>query len=111
MLSLPTATRVFVATVPVDLRGSFNRLFALTQAVLQQDPLSGHWFVFTNRQRNRVKILFWDGSGLWVCAKRLERGRFTWPDTERPSASLRSEELSALLSGLEVQAKANWYRR
>jgi transposase len=111
MLNLSAATRVFVATAPVDLRGSFNRLFALTQAVLQQDPLSGHWFVFANRQRNRVKILFWDGSGLWVCAKRLERGRFTWPDTESSSASLRSAELSALLSGLEVQAKANWYRR
>lgn len=111
MLNLSAATRVFVATAPVDLRGSFNRLFALTQAVLQQDPLSGHWFVFTNRQRNRVKVLFWDGSGLWVCAKRLERGRFTWPSAENASASLRSEELSALLSGLEVQAKANWYRR
>ena len=111
MLNLSAATRVFVATAPVDLRGSFNRLFALTQAVLQQDPLSGHWFVFTNRQYNRVKVLFWDGSGLWVCAKRLERGRFTWPNAESPSASLRNEELSALLSGLEVQAKANWYRR
>jgi transposase len=111
MLNLSAATRVFVATAPVDLRGSFNRLFALTQTVLQQDPLSGHWFVFANRQRNRVKILFWDGSGLWVCAKRLERGRFTWPAAESARASLRSEELSALLSGLEVQAKANWYRR
>ena len=111
MLNLSAATRVFVATAPVDLRGSFNRLFALTQTVLQQDPLSGHWFVFTNRQRNRVKVLFWDGSGLWVCAKRLERGRFTWPDTPSASASLRSEELSALLAGLEVQAKSNWYRR
>jgi transposase len=111
MLNLSAATRVFVATAPVDLRGSFNRLFALTQAVLQQDPLSGHWFVFTNRQRNRVKVLFWDGSGLWVCAKRLERGRFTWPEAESASARLRSEELSALLSGLEVQAKTNWYRR
>lgn len=111
MLNLSAATRVFVATAPVDLRGSFNRLFALTQTVLQQDPLSGHWFVFANRPRNRVKILFWDGSGLWVCAKRLERGRFTWPDAPSASASLRSEELSALLSGLEVQAKTNWYRR
>ena len=111
MLNLSAATRVFVATAPVDLRGSFNRLFALTQAVLQQDPLSGHWFVFTNRQRNRVKVLFWDGSGLWVCAKRLERGRFTWPEAPSASASLRGEELVALLSGLEVQAKANWYRR
>jgi transposase len=110
MPNLSAATRVFVATGPVDLRGSFNRLFALTQSVLQQDPLSGHWFVFTNRQRNRVKVLFWDGSGLWICAKRLERGRSTWPQAQSPSASLRSEELIALLSGLEVRAKANWYR-
>src|SRR6476660_3663683 len=74
MLNWSSGTRVFVATAPVDLRASFNRLFALTQSVLQQDPLSGHWFVFTNQERNRVKVLFWDGSGLWVCAKRLEKG-------------------------------------
>ena len=104
--------RIFVATVPVDLRASFNKLFALTQTVLQQDPLSGHWFVFTNQQRNRVKILFWDGSGLWVCAKRLEQGRFSWPaDGEHDCATVRAEELVALLSGLEVRQKAGWYRR
>jgi transposase len=111
MLNWSSGTRVFVATQPVDLRASFNRLFALTQSVLQQDPLSGHWFVFTNQERNRVKVLFWDGSGLWVCAKRLEKGRFTWPKPEEPSAHLRSEEFLALVSGLEVKAKAGWYRR
>ncbi len=111
MLSFSAATRIFVATQPVDLRGSFNRLFALTQSVLQQDPLSGHWFVFTNRHRNRVKILFWDGSGLWVCAKRLEKNRFSWPIMDEPCAHLRGEELIALLSGLEVRQKANWFRR
>ena len=110
-MSLSCATRVFVATQPVDLRGSFNRLFALTQSVLQQDPLSGHWFVFTNRQRNRLKILFWDGSGLWVCAKRLEQGRFSWPEDQNSCASLRAEELHALICGLEVREKRNWYRR
>lgn len=110
MLNFSAATRVFVATQPVDLRGSFNRLFSLTQAVLQQDPLSGHWFVFTNRQRNRLKVLFWDGSGLWVCAKRLEQGRFSWPVSEQGCATLRGEELIALLAGLEVRAKTNWYR-
>jgi transposase len=111
MLNLSAATRVFVATQPVDLRGSFNRLFALTQSVLAQDPLSGHWFVFTNRHRNRLKILFWDGSGLWVCAKRLEKGRFSWPVDQKRCATLRGEELIALLSGLEVSAKTNWHRR
>lgn len=111
MLNFTTATRVFVARAPVDLRGGFNRLFALTQSVLRQDPLSGHWFVFSNRTRNRIKILFWDGSGLWVCAKRLEKGRFTWPEADHDCAHLRGEELIALLSGLEVKAKQNWYRR
>jgi transposase len=112
MLNCSAATRVFVATAPIDLRASFNKLFALTQSVLQQDPLSGHWFVFTNQGRNRVKVLFWDGSGLWVCAKRLEQGRFSWPSQGQQScASLRGEELMALLSGLEVRQKAGWYRR
>ena len=111
MLNWSSGTRVFVATTPVDLRASFNRLFALTQAVLKEDPLSGHWFVFTNQERNRVKVLFWDGSGLWVCAKRLEQGRFSWPSSVEACARLRSEELLALLAGLEVKEKAGWYRR
>ena len=111
MLTLGSATRVFVATGPVDLRGSFNRLSSLVEGVLAQDPLSGHWFVFTNQRRNRVKVLVWDGSGLWVLAKRLERGRFSWPAAQGASAALRAEELGALLSGLEVTAKADWYRR
>jgi transposase len=112
MLSCSSGTRIFVALAPVDLRASFNKLFALTQSVLQQDPLSGHWFVFSNQARNRVKVLFWDGSGLWVCAKRLEKGRFSWPAAAQSScARLRGEELIALLSGLEVRQKPGWYRR
>jgi transposase len=63
------------------------------------------------RSRNRLKILFWDGSGLWVCAKRLERGRFSWPTGSGPSVTWRTEQLSALLSGLEVREKEGWYRR
>lgn len=111
MLNVSAATRIFVALAPVDLRGSFNRLAALAQTVLQADPLSGHLFVFTNRDRNRLKILFWDGSGLWVCAKRLERGRFSWPGGEGPSVNLRNEELTALIAGLEVREKSGWHRR
>ena len=61
MLSITGATRVFVAVVPIDLRGSFNALSGQVKQVLAQDPLSGHWFVFTNRRRNRLKILIWDG--------------------------------------------------
>ena len=111
VLSLSSATRVLVATTPVDLRGSFNRLYSLVVEQLKGDPLSGHLFVFTNGRRNRLKVLYWDGSGLWVCAKRLEKGRFTWPVSEEGQVDLRSEQFSALLHGLEVRSKKNWYRR
>jgi len=110
MISVSARTQVFVALAPVDLRQSFNGLYGAVQVQLQQDPLSGHLFVFTNRNCNRIKLLYWDGSGLWVCAKRLEKGRFTWPQGPGVSTTLRSEELTALLSGLEVRAKAGWYR-
>src|SRR5438128_3677529 len=96
MLSLSTATRVFVALEPVDLRQSFNGLYARVQSVLQEEPTSGHWFVFTNRHRNRLKILFWDVSGLWVCAKRLEKGTVGWLQGEEVSRWLRSEEFTLL---------------
>lgn len=112
MLSCSSGTRVFVAVQPVDLRAGFNRLYALAESVLKEDPLSGHWFVFTNQERTRVKVLFWDGTGLWVCAKRLEQGRFSWPRHHGQScAQLRAEELAALLSGLAVTPKSGWYRR
>jgi transposase len=111
MLNVSAATRVLLATTPVDLRGSFNRLYGLVVEQLKDDPLSGHLFVFTNRRRNRLKVLYWDGSGLWVCAKRLERGRFTWPGSEEAGVVLRSEQFNALVHGLEVSAKKDWYRR
>jgi transposase len=111
MLNVSGTTRVLVATVPVDLRGSFNRLYGYVVEHLMGDPLSGNLFLFTNRRRNRIKILWFDGSGLWVCAKRLERGRFTWPVSDHGQVSLRGEEFSALIHGLEVHTKAGWYRR
>jgi transposase len=111
MLTVAGATRVLVATQPVDLRGSFNRLYGLVIDHLKGDPLSGNLFLFTNRRRNRIKILWWDGSGLIVAAKRLERGRFTIPASDTRQVSLRGEEFSALIHGLDVQAKQNWYRR
>jgi transposase len=111
MIVLSAATRVFVALAPVDLRGGFNTLTALVKTVLQSDPLSGHLFVFTNRTRNRLKVLYWDGSGFWVCAKRLEQGRFAWPTGQGASCSLRPEQWTNLVAGLEVVSRKNWYRR
>ena len=75
MLSLSPATRVFLATQPVDGRKGFNGLTVLVKEILQQEPTSGFLFVFLNKPRNRLKVLFWDGSGLILCTKRLEAGR------------------------------------
>jgi transposase len=93
------------------MRKGFEGLYGLVRDQLGLDPLSGHLCIFCNKERNRLKVLFWDGSGLWVCAKRLEQGRFSWPRGEEACARLRSEELLALLSGLEVKQKAGWFRR
>lgn len=114
MFGLATATRVFVATGATDMRIGFDGLFGLVRDTLGEDPLSGHLFVFANRNRTRIKILVWDGSGLWVCAKRLERGRFAWPPAgaEDKRIAMRGEELTMLLSGIDLrQTKARkWFR-
>ena len=110
MFSLSPATRVFVALSPVDMRKSFNGLYVDVQVMLSQDPLSGHIFLFTNKLRNRVKLIFWDGSGLWVCAKRLERSTFGWPVGDGASLCLRPEELQLLLHGIEGKPRRRWFR-
>ncbi|MBI2687420.1 MAG: IS66 family insertion sequence element accessory protein TnpB [Acidobacteria bacterium] len=115
MFGLTTATRVFVAPGATDMRRGFDGLFGLVRDVLGEDPLSGHLFLFSNRGRTRVKILVFDGSGLWVCAKRLEKGRFAWPSAEQGQTriAMRAEELTMLLSGIDLnQTKSRkWFRR
>jgi transposase len=111
MLSLSPATRIFVALEPVDMRRSFNGLAAAVQTVLAQDVLSGHLFLFTNRRKTRVKAIYWDGTGLVVYAKRLERGRFGWPAGDGASRTLRPEELTLVLHGIDGRPRAHWYRR
>ena len=76
MFGLGPATKIYVAAEAVDMRKGFEGLYGLVRDQLGQDPLSGHLFLFTNRTHTRLKALVWDGSGLWVCAKRLEKGRF-----------------------------------
>lgn len=110
MIALTAATRVFVALEPVDLRKSFSGLQGCVEQHLRQDPLSGHVFIFTNRARSRVKLLLWDGSGLWIATKRLERGKYHWPQGEGVCGQLRPEEFQALINGLEVVARSDWYR-
>lgn len=79
MLTLPASVKIYVASDPVDLRKGFDGLSAATRSVIDQDPLSGHLFVFINRRRNRCKVLVWEASGFLLLYKRLERGRFKLP--------------------------------
>jgi len=79
VIPVPPGVRVLIATRPVDFRKGADSLAALAKEKLGQDPFSGAVPVFRSRRADRVKILVWDGSGLWVCAKRLEKGRFRWP--------------------------------
>jgi transposase len=114
VFGLGLATKIYVAVEAVDMRKGFEGLYGLVRDQLRADPLSGHLFLFSNRTRTRLKALVWDGSGLWVCAKRLEKGRFRWPEAEgRHSIAMRPEELAMLVSGLDVKQtrQRNWYRR
>lgn len=75
MFGLGPATKIYLGVEAVDMRKGFDGLYGLVRGQLGEDPLSGHLFLFTNRRHTRVKALAWDGSGLWVCAKRLEKGK------------------------------------
>jgi len=97
------------------MRKGFEGLYALVRDRLELEPLSGHLFLFSNAQRNRLKLIFWDGSGLWVCAKRLEKGRFCWPAAERGQVKvvLSHEEMALLLGGIDLAGSRRraWFRK
>jgi len=103
MLSLPPAVRIFVATAPTNMHLSFDRLAALARDVIEQDPLSGHLFVFRNRAGDKLKILGWDRSGFCLWYKRLERGVFHLPAATTPHLELDAAELLLLLDGIDLQ--------
>jgi transposase len=115
MFGVGAATRIYLATGATDMRKGFNGLYGLVRDQLLCDPLSGHLFLFSNAQRNRLKILFWDGSGLWVCAKRIEKGRVYWPeaDSAQNKIVLSHEELALLLGGIDLAQtqRRRWYRK
>jgi transposase len=114
MFGIGPATRIYLAAGSTDMRKSFEGLHGLVRDRLLCDPLSGHVFLFANAQRNRLKLLFRDGSGLWVCAKRLEKGRFRWPEAtgEETKIVLSHEALMLLIGGIDLaQTKPRaWYR-
>lgn len=116
MLNLPSSVKIYLGVDPCDLRKSFNGLYGQVVNVLKEDPLDGALFVFTNKRYNRIKILYWDGSGLWVMCKRLEKGGFSWPrglNEGDGKLHLSNDALGMLLSGVDLKngLKKCWYER
>lgn len=114
MLMLPQALKIYLAIEPVDMRKQFNGLWNEAAVRLQEDPKQGAAFVFSNKERTRIKILYWDGTGVWIFAKRLEHGRFTWPTgSDGTKLSLSPEALTMLLAGIDLKdgCRKGWYER
>jgi transposase len=116
MLSFTGGLKVFVALEPVDLRKSFNGLEGLVSERLGENLRNGALFVFTNRKHTRLKILYFDGSGLWLLIKRLEKGTFSWPAMIDPGAvklRLAPEAFAMLTDGVDLRGARlrPWYER
>ena len=103
MIMLPSAVRIFLCTRPVDLRKSFDGLTGLVQDCFGQDPLNGHLFLFLNRRRDRIKILYFDRDGLAIWYKRLEAGSFEMPQDTQNGIELQPAQFAMLLSGIDLR--------
>ena len=110
MIGLPAGTRVWLAAGITDMRSGFNGLAAKVEAVLKEDPFSGHVFVFRGRRGDIIKLLWWTGDGLCLLAKRLERGRFIWPQATSGTVSLTQAQLSMLLEGIDWRRPERTWR-
>ena len=105
MIPIPAGVRVWLATGHTDMRKGFDGLALIVQETLKRDPHCGHLFVFRGRRGDLIKILWWDGQGLCLFAKRLERGRFVWPiTTQSGTVTLTPAQLSMLLEGIDWRA-------
>ena len=104
MIHLPPSVRVYLCTSPCDMRRSFDGLHALVTGTMQLDVFGGHLFVFANRRKDRVKIMYWDRDGLAEWAKRLEEGTYAMPfgQDDEPRREITAQELGALLSGIDL---------
>jgi transposase len=101
MIPMPAGTHIWVACGATDMRKGFDGLAMLAQEVVKKSPYCGHLFVFRGKRADRIKILWWDGTGLCLYAKRLERGRFVWPLTREGAVSLTPAQLSMLCEGID----------
>jgi transposase len=103
VLNVPAKIRIFLGTQPIDMRKGFDGLHGVVQEVLRQDPLSGDLFVFLNKRRDRVKLLIWEGDGMLIIYKRLERGTFALPAVSGEAVVLSSAQLALLLGGIDLK--------
>ena len=110
MIGLAHGVKVFICTDPADMRRSFDGLGGMAENLMKQDPLTGHLFVFRNRNRDRLKILYWDRDGLAIWYKRLEQGTFQFPTDLKPkedkpvSIEITASDLSLLLGGIDLRS-------
>jgi transposase len=102
VLSLPATLRIFLAVEPADMRKGFDGLSQLVRERIAQDPLSGHLYVFRNRRRDRIKILYWDRDGLALWYKRLEKGTFRFPEAKDGRVEVTPAEMAAVLEGIDL---------
>jgi transposase len=109
MIPVPSGARVWLATGRTDMRKGFNGLAMLVQEVLRQDPFSGHLFVFRGRRGDLIKVLWWDGQGLCLFSKRLEKGRFVWPSAEG-RVVITPAQLAMLLEGIDWRMPRRTWR-
>ena len=109
MIGLAHGVKIFICTDPADMRKSFDGLCGMTENLMKQDPITGHLFVFRNRNRDRLKILYWDRDGLAIWYKRLEQGTFQFPTDLKPKADkpvsveITASDLSLLLGGIDLR--------
>ena len=113
MLTVTAATRIYIVAGPTDMRNSFNGLQAIVENELRRDCRKGDIFVFSNRRRDRLKLIYWEPSGFWVCSKRLEKGTFAWPAIGESHVEMTREELALLLGGIDLREtkRRAWYGR
>ena len=110
MIGLVHGVKVYLHTEPTDMRRGFDGLSGMVSTLLEQDPLSGHLFVFRNRNRDKLKILYWDSDGLAIWYKRLEQGTFQFPTDGKPKEELKkgveisAGDLSLLLGGIDLRS-------
>ena len=110
MIALPTGTRVWIAAGVTDMRKGMDGLAALVQTALRRDPFAGHVFAFRGRRGDQLKLLWWSGDGMNLYVKRLERGRFIWPQADSGAVYLTAAQLSMLLEGIDWRRPARTWQ-